>query len=200
MACNIHIGRERSSTTAPNKKRKKKEKNWYVEQLSFCRMYYDDWLCYYSTTQLIEAKEEKEWKNEKEIVDSRAASLPERIRWIVSRHRCCKAKKTDNLMEMVDVIVNDKDNRLVSKRRKKQIDIRCYYCTINRLFNRSVALLSICFSFSESICLHFLSRYLFIYIERRRKKDATHLRRAFSFHSSSFLFFFTHIINHYDHK
>lgn len=39
-----------------------RKKSWYVEQLSFARMYYDDWLCYYSATLVIRAQEERERK------------------------------------------------------------------------------------------------------------------------------------------
>jgi hypothetical protein len=34
--------------------------------------------------------------------------------------RCCEARKIDESMEIVDMIVNDKENWLVSKREKKK--------------------------------------------------------------------------------
>jgi len=198
MASNIYTEREKDIEIINDRTEKEKNRRRRTGMLSNClsiQMYYDDWLCYYSTTQIIEAKEEREWENAKEIINSRVASPPER--------------KYDELSAIIVVVKPKKDRQFngnrrhdsewqrksvsikESRKKRKKIRVRCHYCPINRLFNRTVVLLFICSSFSQSVKS---------YKERRKKKDATHLlRRAFIFHFVE-VCFFTHIINHFDHK
>lgn len=89
------------TTTMEQEEKKKEKKDWYVEQLSSSRMYYDDRLCRYSTMPVrgkqAEKKESERTEKKESIV--RAATLSEGICCIVSRrHQCRRAKKTDDLM------------------------------------------------------------------------------------------------------
>ncbi len=157
-----------------NRKRKKK-KNWYVEQLSFYRIYYDDWLCYYSTTQIIEGKEEREWENAKEIIDSRVALPLER--------------KYDELSAIIALLWSQKDRRINGNRRhdsewqRKLVSIKEREKKRRRksAFDVTIALLIVCL-IEQLSC--FLSALLSVSQSNHiKKEDATHLRRAFIFYS-----------------
>jgi hypothetical protein len=178
---------ERTSTTEPKeRKKKKKKKNWYVEQLSFYRMYYDDWLCCCSTTRVIEAAEEREWENEKERVDSRTNIAARKSMMDCQLSRSQKDRHFNR---------NGRDDsewqsKSVSIKREK-IRIRSHYCTIKRLFNRSIVLSLICAIPIQLTCLH---RYPRITIQNY---DTSH---ACIWLSIVEFFFLTHTINHYDHE
>lgn len=90
-------------------------------------------LLYHCSLGKAEKKKESRRTEKKESIGE-VGTLSERICCTVSRHQCCRAKKTDNLMEMGKMITNSKDNRSVLKERRKKENP----CSTSQLLNQSI--------------------------------------------------------------